>query len=693
MKNFFNFFKKEKIKEKIKAFSLVEVMISLIVISAISAAFVPVMTKKISGKKINVAPKMTYSTNCSTFTKPAYGGSNSSSCGKCSFCDLKKGAEYCIACSCDCGQGKYKVPSSCTCATCTANCEECTTTGECKKCKPGFFLNGSVCTKCTAGYYCPSGTRVTCEAGYYCPEGSISHNVCPAGTYSNAGASSCTNCPAGKYQDGTGASSCKNCTDGKWSAAGRTTQCVDNCTAGYYCKNGNRVACPAGTYSNAGAASCTDCPSHYYCVGGTGATACPAGTQYTGTKAKALSNCTACPANSYSTGGIACTTCTACISCVATTGACSGCATGKYLSAGKCNNCPTHCTACSSASKCSACASGYSGTTCASPNCSANCKSCTSPNTCANCDAGYIKVNNKCEPCPAGTYSTGNATSCSNCDPGKWSKAARTSACTDKCPAGNYCTGGKNQACGSGKYSTAGASACETCASLTAHCTKCNANGGTCTACADGYKLNNKNKCVQDCPSAWATEVKFGNTKLCITTINIGDSQTMVKDEALKAKGVTVYDTSDQIKRYGAVCWRGTTTDDNGKINGYKVKRAVCTQDAAKKACAALGSGWELPNETRVQQMYSYDENNTSRPLRFCDNNDECSQGDQCLSSQSATSSSGTDYSCDPGHLWSKDGSGTSAKYAYYTNGGHRGASTAGAGDWRKKSVRCIKRL
>lgn len=44
---------------------------------------------------------------------------------------------------------------------------------------------------------------------------------------------------------------------------------AEPCQAGYYCPNGTRVPCPAGTYGNRTGLSsvdlCNDCPSGSYC--------------------------------------------------------------------------------------------------------------------------------------------------------------------------------------------------------------------------------------------------------------------------------------------------------------------------------------------------------------------------------------------------------------------------------------------
>lgn len=102
-----------------------------------------------------------------------------------------------------------------------------------------------------AGYYSTGGAYSStpnksgdgCLSGYNCGQ-------CPAGAQSNAGASSCSTCSDGTYSNASGATTCTNC------------------EKGYYCTNGNRYKCPAGSTSDAGQPAITGC----YIMGGAGGT-------------------------------------------------------------------------------------------------------------------------------------------------------------------------------------------------------------------------------------------------------------------------------------------------------------------------------------------------------------------------------------------------------------------------------------
>ncbi len=343
----------------IKAFSLIELMISLITISCIVAAFTPVITKKLSSSSTGFGGSFKeVTTQCEKF------GSD------CSLCYPDK----CIVCTKICSSTQYKDSKKCECKECSEieGCLACNST-KCTKCKSGYGYSSSdfKCTKCSKGYYsdgteeckpcpkgqyqpnegsesclkalqgqyvpiegaisptpCPKGqyqpnegrescilcsegqyqdeqgqaSCKSCEAGYYCnSEGMENMTPCPKGTYSpttNAKESSvCTDCPEGKYAANQGSSSCTNCEGGKWSGIGYST-CSLTCSAGYACLNGIKTKCPINTYSTSGSSSCSPCASGKYSFSGSSTClSC----------SSKISNCTSCSANSDGT-----VTCNAC---------------------------------------------------------------------------------------------------------------------------------------------------------------------------------------------------------------------------------------------------------------------------------------------------------------------------------------------------------------------------------------------
>ena len=237
----------KKILKFVCAFSLVEVMISLVVVSSILAAFMPVMVKK-SKRTINVAGSISKITSdCSeTFS---------------SDCSLCQGTKVCYICSKQCSAADYKDVDTCTCKPCSeidANCTSCQDFGKCTSCKSGYYLENNQCNLCPSGYYCTNSIKIACPAGTFAQGDGVrtSCTSCPSGTYSSivaaASSSACMPCPSGTYSTG-GAVSCTTCESGYYSDGGIKTSCsakTQNCTK---CDKGD--------------GSCTACAIGYKLVG------------------------------------------------------------------------------------------------------------------------------------------------------------------------------------------------------------------------------------------------------------------------------------------------------------------------------------------------------------------------------------------------------------------------------------------
>ena len=200
-------------------FSLVELMISLIAISAIAAAFTPAITKKISksisvaitgGCELSAACKYNYNDNCILCYKED---------GKCK-------NPRCVMCTLSCNDGEYKRIDTCVCETCAgrdpekdpdSKCIKCNST-ECKKCKSGYGVHEGGCVRCgveangTLGMYSDGTTDcIQAREGHYVnQEGASTDTECSEGTYAPQGSSSCTQCPVGTYST-AGSASCSIC--------------------------------------------------------------------------------------------------------------------------------------------------------------------------------------------------------------------------------------------------------------------------------------------------------------------------------------------------------------------------------------------------------------------------------------------------------------------------------------------------
>lgn len=354
-----------------KGFSLVELLVSLIIISLIVAIFAPIMTKRLVQTKTAVVSKI--SSQCDVLSPD------------CKLCITASGDKKCLLCEKKCSEiNMFLNKEKCICENCSAlnaNCEKCAD-GKCLKCKAGYglALNG----KCTS-------------------------SPCESGTYSD-GSHSCTACAKGTFSTGIGSSVC------------------EKCPKGYYCLGGSSLTlCPAGTYGAViGAqsqADCTSCPTGYYCLGGTNKTPCGAGKRNSTEGATNSSFCIPCLAGTYQPydSSSVCYMCNGNYQYSNSSGAktCSVCPAGQMA-----NSSGTGCVSCPQGMVCD----GNSIKTCAS-----NQYADSSTNSCKVCPDGYYSSNmSGCIPCEKGfkcsngvksacvgdTYAPAGSSECSVCNSG-----------------------------------------------------------------------------------------------------------------------------------------------------------------------------------------------------------------------------------------------------------------------------------
>lgn len=148
-----------------KGFSLIELLISLIIISVITASLAPVVTRKMKDNRLSLSSK-NVTTDCSRFDNE----------NRCLMCTL----ETCTLCNTQMNtqEGYYVDPNQgCDLKLCEGrfqNCLECNK-DFCTKCKTGYFLKENTCETCPNGCTeCTSEIKCTaCKSGYL-----ISKNVC-----------------------------------------------------------------------------------------------------------------------------------------------------------------------------------------------------------------------------------------------------------------------------------------------------------------------------------------------------------------------------------------------------------------------------------------------------------------------------------------------------------------------------------
>jgi hypothetical protein len=197
-----------------------------------------------------------------------------------------------------CLTGTFSTAGAAQCTPCPTGTIS-TTQGQtsCSYCPPGQtsllsysngFLGGGYqtysCTPCSAGTYCagpPPGAGGSYTTGSQPP---LPIQTCPAGTYCPVGSVAPTPCEIGKYCPIPGLAAGSACPPGQ--VCGSTGEITPDsaCPAGYRCYQGNTIACNPGTYSEAGATTCSSCPIGTYSLSTAPAcTPCPIGTYSSGT--------------------------------------------------------------------------------------------------------------------------------------------------------------------------------------------------------------------------------------------------------------------------------------------------------------------------------------------------------------------------------------------------------------------------
>ncbi|MBQ8847806.1 MAG: hypothetical protein IJ003_02570 [Candidatus Gastranaerophilales bacterium] len=486
-----------------KAFSMFEMLGMLIIVSIATAAFAPVMTKRLKNPALTTN---TIKTSCDHIDED------------CSLC--KKNT--CYSCNKNCKPTEYKDTASCKCIDCSASvgagcilCEK----DKCKKCTVGYKLNTTTnkCEPCPATSYQDIEGQTTCKLcplDHSCTLTSKEH--CPEQQGSNLGSNYCAVCrnvPALVH--------CYECIDFK------DQKCIQ-CDAGYYlnsnnecsgcaidnyCDGKSQIQCGGGQGANANSASCTvcstvsaltsnclectdlstciQCKAGYYLSSGK-CVACEAGYKCDGKNRVA---CSGADEFQDATAQSECKLCKAVYGDMYQKASNTGCKqikcpdNGQYILNKVCTDCPID-TKCDGMNKYS-CETGYGAnkksTSCTK--CSSvltACAECTDLNTCTACQSGYYLSGGKCYTCGAGTYI--NGTTCTPCPKDTYNPWSGQYSCTP-CPTGATTTGTGATSSSECQTCTAGQSyingQCVSCSEVYgSKCTACDANGCTSAGCA-----------------------------------------------------------------------------------------------------------------------------------------------------------------------------------------------------------------
>ena len=365
---------------------------------------------------------------------------------------------------------------------CTGFCPDgfdCGESGNCtngERCIANELSNLEIREPCPIGKYtllhiygqcneCPAGSYSDEPGAYYTEEGSTGCKYCTMGRYQdNTGTDGCKHCTVGRYQNNIGNAGCKSCGVSRTSPleAKSESECTychlgtmqtgsgkcENCEAGKY---GNCFQdCWYGTYSNAGAPTCNQCPTGYHGKSGVKSecTQCDIG-RYQDTTGE--ENCNPCVTGTYSAAGASSCKgdCNAGFYITGDKSACRSCPEGKYQNQNDQSSCKT----CgigkhnnqieqTSESSCESCGTGkYNGQQGQS-----SCKLCGSgqyqddsgESSCKVCVGATIDDNGVCTPCQIGkeiVVSPAAYQYCRNCQLGQYQDQLWQSECK-LCPAG-----------------------------------------------------------------------------------------------------------------------------------------------------------------------------------------------------------------------------------------------------------------
>ncbi len=612
------------------AFSLVELLISLIVISCITAAFTPIITKK--------------------FSSGVFGGGSAGLSGECkdisSDCKLcdKTG---CVLCNIEtCIDGEYRDVKKCKCIPCTEtygdDCTECNekkcltcasdeyldSDDNCKSCSDKFnhcaTCTESECTSCSDGYVLTNPTSSTPCSSFSCssPDFIQIGNLCI--TKKNMGDSSTLPIPSGV----TVANVNQTC-----NSSSSNKCCWKGATSGTNCDNNG-----GGAYSGCNRTVCTWYAADYICSNFTAggrtwrlATKDEMSNWATNSKGLGVNGLQLCDrASGYSSAY-----CNGSISCPGSYGdwcgphgvwsGTVGVSSYTYYynlvsgSWGQLSNYRTNAFSVRCVAEVTSCADKIG----------AGCEMCDG-NKCLKCASGYILKNGKCEE-----------------------------DCTSK---------------------------------FGANCTACTTSA--CTACASGYHISNASSnpaCVADFTCSGSDFMKIGS--LCVTRKNMGDSSTLPIPSGVTVASVNQTCNSSSSNKCCWKGNTSGTNCDNANGGAYSgCNRTVCDWYAADYICknfTAGGRTWRLATSFEMSKWGTNSIGKGVNGLQLCDYSSGYSSA--YCDTPSSCPGSGGDV-CYPYRVWSGTVPGLS--YAYYyalgsdswgqLNNGYRPAAF---------SVRCVTEL
>ena len=461
-------------------------------------------------------------------------------------------------------------PGATSCSLCNSGYFSETSTDACTICPTGLFQNEegkTQCKDCPLGRFHGDGVSDFIHMETACPK------ECPIGRFGfqegqDFEDDACQDCVAGQYQEVEGSTQCNLCGRGKYSTLGKSTSetnCV-NCPDGFASNSEGQSSidtceeCVPGTYSTAGAATCTPCEVGRFQVS-------PQQTE-----------CEKCDVNFYQNlrGQTSCQPCAAGkYSDEKGLGACKSCASGKISTGvGECTACSFGKHSSTDATECIACVVGKY----ADEEGLASCKHCSAGKIGVATEQDFRYESSSCQNCAIGESTQGQTaqTTCYQCNVTKneYSLEEGAAVCS-KCSAGkvfdpnavNVIDGGSGGLPGGNVVASGISGGCQACEpGRFAPGGDIGYDNGQCGQCAKGYYQNEEEaSSCKHCAAGYFKSTE-GSATPC-TPCQVGRYTSTTASETCLLCAAGSYNTEEGRSTECPRCSQGSYQSEEGQTS------------------------------------------------------------------------------------------------------------------------------
>ncbi len=161
--------------------------------------------------------------------------------------------------------------------------------------------------------------------------------------------------------------------------------------------------------------------------------------------------------------------------------------------------------------------------------------------------------------------------------------------------------------------------------------------------------------------------VTLSDTNMKVTQYNMGDDPACPRSVIEGMSGVTFVPVGTNCSSE-LCCWYGVTAAGNTCTNVGGIysgcNRTVCKWYAAKKICESIGDGWKLPDTSNSMANWYPNNSTAATGLMLCDHSTSSASASKCapIASCPGTYSGG----CSPNGLWARGDSGSNAVQCRY---------------------------